>query len=370
MKVFLSSLIGGFEELRDAAAAGIETLGHVVVRAEDFSASHDSPQSACLAGVRDSDLVVLVLGDRYGYVQASGLSATHEEYLEARPNRPVLVFLLGDRNPEARQIDFINDVQGWEQGHFTADFVDADDLKAKIILALHNQAMAYASAPLDADALVERALQLAAPSGRRSDAELVVAVAAGPAQPVLRPAELETDALSQFLHQATLMGAHALFDTRHGTHVELRGDSIHLEQSDVARSVTLNETGDMVLRQPAVERAARSVTMIEGIVTEVLIDKISLSLRLAGEILNHVDPVKRVTHVGVAVSLQGVGYLSWRSAQQQQRSPLTVTIGLGSKASEAVVMLSPPVHRREALGHNPHDLAEDFVVRLRREIQR
>ena len=44
MKVFISSVIGGLEEARDAAAAGIETLGSQPKRAEDFGASPDTPQ--------------------------------------------------------------------------------------------------------------------------------------------------------------------------------------------------------------------------------------------------------------------------------------------------------------------------------------
>ena len=99
MRVFISSLITGFESLRDAAASASATLGHEPVRAEDFQASPDSPQQACLAGVRGSDVVVLILGERYGVVQQSGLSATHEEYRVARESRPVLVFIQQARNP-------------------------------------------------------------------------------------------------------------------------------------------------------------------------------------------------------------------------------------------------------------------------------
>jgi hypothetical protein len=94
VRVFISSLIGGMEEYRAAAAAGIGALGHDVVRAEDFGALADSPQVACLRGVRESDVVVLLIGSRYGVPQGSGLSATHEEYREAvLTNQPVQVFV-------------------------------------------------------------------------------------------------------------------------------------------------------------------------------------------------------------------------------------------------------------------------------------
>jgi hypothetical protein len=71
MRVFISSVITGFEECRDAAARAITVLGHEVVRAEDFGAAPDSPQRSCLAGVRSADVVLLLVGSRYGTPQVS-----------------------------------------------------------------------------------------------------------------------------------------------------------------------------------------------------------------------------------------------------------------------------------------------------------
>jgi Domain of unknown function (DUF4062) len=64
MKVFISSLVRGLESDRDAVDSAAELLGHEVKRSEDFVASPDTPQRAYLAGVRWSDVVVLVLGPR------------------------------------------------------------------------------------------------------------------------------------------------------------------------------------------------------------------------------------------------------------------------------------------------------------------
>ena len=79
MKVFVSSLISGLESLRAVARDAITTLRHEAIMAEDFGARPNSPQVACLTGLRNADVVVLILGERYGAIQASGLSATHEE---------------------------------------------------------------------------------------------------------------------------------------------------------------------------------------------------------------------------------------------------------------------------------------------------
>ena len=149
MKVFISSLITGYEPLRDAAATAIAALGHEVVRAEDFPAFGGSPQSACLAGVRASDVVILILGDRYGYAQAAGLSATHEEYREARDSKTVLVFVQQGVSPELQQAELIREVQSWEQGHFTAPFTGADELRDRVTRALHDFSLANEAAPLN-----------------------------------------------------------------------------------------------------------------------------------------------------------------------------------------------------------------------------
>ncbi|WP_411201673.1 DUF4062 domain-containing protein [Kosakonia cowanii] len=69
MNIFISSLISGFEDKRDAVKKAIIVLGHKPVMAEDFGARSDSPQVTCLKGVRESDAVILILGSRYGAKQ-------------------------------------------------------------------------------------------------------------------------------------------------------------------------------------------------------------------------------------------------------------------------------------------------------------
>jgi hypothetical protein len=114
MRIFVSSLIKGHESLRAAAISAIRGLGHEVIRAEDFPAMASSPQVACLEGVRTSDAVVLILAEKYGAIQASGKSATHEEFLAARDTRPVFAFIrtppATDQDPE--ETAFIREVQG------------------------------------------------------------------------------------------------------------------------------------------------------------------------------------------------------------------------------------------------------------------
>src|SRR3954453_18971198 len=113
MKFFISSLISGFEPYRAAVAGVVKALRHESVMAEDFGALPSSPQIACLDGVRQSDLVLLILGENYGAVQPSGVSATHEEFIEAKDRKQVLAFVQEGITREARQAAFVQEVQAW-----------------------------------------------------------------------------------------------------------------------------------------------------------------------------------------------------------------------------------------------------------------
>ena len=121
-RVFISSVMDGYENFRDAASDGIRQAGCEPVRAEDFPAATASPRNSCLDGVRSADALVLLLGERYGFVGPSGLAATEEEYDEARKSHtPILVFLQ-DGEREAKQQKFIIKVQGYVDGHWRKAF--------------------------------------------------------------------------------------------------------------------------------------------------------------------------------------------------------------------------------------------------------
>ena len=83
--VFVSSVVGGYEKYRKAAKEAVKALDYEpVVMESTHPASPVSSQEACLTEIGDSDVVVLLLGKRYGTPQESGKSPTHEEWDHAR----------------------------------------------------------------------------------------------------------------------------------------------------------------------------------------------------------------------------------------------------------------------------------------------
>ena len=156
----------GMELVRVAAREAVTTLRHEPVMAEDFGAQPDSPQIACLKGLRQADLVALILGEHYGAVQPSGLSATHEEYREAKGKKPVIAFVQDSISPDPQQAAFIKEVQGWEGGLFRGSFTTPSDLKIGLTRALYDYALTTAVGPVDQEDLIKRA-ELFLPQERR-----------------------------------------------------------------------------------------------------------------------------------------------------------------------------------------------------------
>lgn len=367
MKVFISSLISGFEPFRAAARAAVTTLRHEPVMAEDFAARPTSPQITCLQGVRSADLVLLILGEHYGNVQGeSGVSPTHEEFLEAKGRKNVLVFVQQGVSPDPQQTKLIADVQAWQGGYFRIGFTTADQLKDAIIQALHDYQLANAVAPLDLPALAASAAALL-PDTRRNrhsgKAMLNVAIAGGPSQRILRPAELEDPSLTKKLHQQALFSTPQLFDAEKGMSSDMEGEALVLEQEGGAR-ILLNEHGGLLLRLPLERAQKQRDSGFSAIIEENVVRELGTALAFANWTLEAIDPSQQLAHVAVAARIEASDYMAWRTQAEQDASPNSGTMGFGG--TEHDLLLAQGTWVRAALRLEAHRLAEDLMVRLRR----
>jgi hypothetical protein len=364
MKVFISSLISGFEEFRTAARQAVHQLGHEPVMAEDFSAVPTSSQVACLTGLRQSALVVLLLGERYGWVQQSGLSATHEEYRDAKGTRPVIAFVQEGVTPEPQQDVFLKEVQGWEKGLFRGGFTTPDQLKERITRAIHEWQVSNAAGPLDEHELLQRALaQISAERGNRYRANtlLQMSLAFGPHQSILRPAEIERAELIDELKLMALFGAHRVFDSSKGTQHSLEDDSLLLTYGEDEGSVRIAPTGDMLFRTSLPGHDHMPI-VIEEEVQQV----IARTLAFANAVIERIDPTQRLTHFAPVVGFGSTDGLTWRTAAEHRASPGSYSMGGFGRNDRGPVQLTPPVKPRAALSLDSGHMVEDLSVLLRR----
>src|SRR6478672_1784892 len=123
MKVFISSVRRGLEAERDSLPGLVMALGHEPRRFEDFGAQAMPSREACLRGVDDSDVYVLLLGPHYGHVfPETGQSATHDEWVAAvSKGIPRLVFRKRGVDFEPDQETFAKLVGDYGHGVFYAE---------------------------------------------------------------------------------------------------------------------------------------------------------------------------------------------------------------------------------------------------------
>jgi len=99
-----------FEQFRAAARDGVIEAGMEPVMAEDserFPAQSLSLQKACFEGIDESDIFVLILGQRYGDPTEIDLSAVEEKYWHARLSGPELKVFVHDVDREPQQNVFL-----------------------------------------------------------------------------------------------------------------------------------------------------------------------------------------------------------------------------------------------------------------------
>ena len=354
--------------MRGAARAAIQTLRHEPLMAEDFAAQSDSPQIACLRGVRECDLVVLILGARYGAVQgSSGLSPTHEEYLEAQGKKPILAFVQNGVAREGKQTALLSAVEAWQSGLFRSGFDDVNDLQSKVIRAIHEYQLAHAAAPLDVSLLEQKSIQLLAIRSRREGGGtplLRLAMVGGPVQQILRPAKLESALLKESLHQHALFGEDRLFDPSAGVADGIDDAALFLEQRGRSR-IQLDEQGSLLFRQPVDQTKSRERSgFMLGLIEETVLDQLNRVIGYASWVLDQIDSTQRLMHVGVAAAIDGSDYIGWRTQAEQDASPNAGHIHTGGL--RAPICVNRP---RAVIRLGRQEFAEDLMVRLRRQFR-
>lgn len=97
IRAFVSSISVGLEDTRRQIIADLRTAGFDVNSMEQFGAQPQPPIDVCLREVRKADVVILLMGPRYGSLLPQGISYTHAEFREAQgAGTPVLAFRIAN----------------------------------------------------------------------------------------------------------------------------------------------------------------------------------------------------------------------------------------------------------------------------------
>ena len=367
MKIFVSSVMQGFEAFREAAFAAIESLDHDVLRAEDFPASPLSSQIACLQGVRTADLMVLILGERYGWSEtASGLAPTHEEFREAIQAGKVIPFVQAGVTREPKQRVFVREVENYDTGlHRGREFQTPEQLRNEVTRAIHRHQLSAASMPVDVDAMLAKATELIPEPDRgytRSGGPLLhLALVGGPRQAIIRPSELEGPATTDRLVAALSNGSVGYFSYRLRTDPRPAADALTISQENGA-AFRLDESGAMVLSVP-IERAPGN---LNPLIEEHVLAALLKALSFGNEVLELFDPTHKLVRFVLVAGIQASDYVALRSLAEQQASPNSMEVPV-QRDERRAVHLNPPDRARMAIKAERQLIAEDLLALLRRQ---
>ena len=141
IRVFVSSVSVGLEAPRKQIISDLQKADFDIGVMERFGAQPQAPIDVCLREVRNADVVILLIGPRYGSLLPQGISYTHAEFHEAKgADIPVLAFRIpyasGLARDERDRLDsFVTEVSSTE----TYDDLSNEPLEylsAKVLAAL------------------------------------------------------------------------------------------------------------------------------------------------------------------------------------------------------------------------------------------
>jgi hypothetical protein len=321
--VFISSVVLGFEKVREQAAEGVERLGMHPVRSERLAASSDSPRRALLDQIAAADIYLLLIGERYGDAEPS---PTEEEYEEAvRLHKPVLILAqVGARDPE--QEGFLSRVRGsWGDGALSGTFSGAEDVAAAVAGALGRQ---QAGIVEDAPAAQEKAKEFAHGSDRSGGSGGVAArIALVPLRQttLLDPEGLDAPGLGEDL--ASTLRETGLVPQRIGLDARVSGTGVQLRGADADSWVTpeatvLTNGAVVVVGSVAAEDAQLGFSLVDP---ERLERFISQAGRFAKTAWDRIDRQDEVAQVAVAVAIPEASY---KGFGRVSGSSMTVSMNL------------------------------------------
>ena len=142
IRVFLSSVSVGLEAIRARIIDDLQTANFDIGSMERFGAQPTAPIDVCLREVRKADVVVLLIGPRYGSLLPQGISYTHAEFRAAQgAGIPVLGFRLpyasGLASDEHDRLDsFVTEVSSTALYHALSPDDSLERLCTKVQIAL------------------------------------------------------------------------------------------------------------------------------------------------------------------------------------------------------------------------------------------
>lgn len=367
MKVFISSVRRGLEAERDYLPGLVTANGHRPMRFEDFGAQDMSSRGACLGGVNEADIYLLLLGTHYGAeMEDSLISATEEEFNAASSRGiPIYVFKKANAEPDEAQQQFMSRIGNYVEGRFWVEFNDNGSLGVEVTRALQEHrapAPPFMQMALTSSiAVTWRRDTASVPPPREGFAILetkVTPIEMTSLRPVASLGELATTLAGEARQQGFFGHGDALNIGADADHAWVVRDQPNQQRGGFNERSTDPYAGIYISR-------AGAVGIFQALPTDMfgtLIDETDLTQRIA-VLLRHIVPyLPSSAHIALAAALdpsEGVTEGDPNSIGNRRE-------GRGMRFGHSGALQAPPVDQipTGTLASHVHDVARDLSTRL------
>lgn len=319
-RVFVSSIMQGFEDCRESARRAIVAAGGEAVMAEDFPISTSSPRNACLDGVASSDVCIVIVANRGGWTTPSGKLVVEEEYEEAKRRHKVIAVYVqnGPRDTDAeRLVKMLTDYVG---GHFRATFDDCADLEG-VLRAKLPSILAPLDLPMTRTDILETKLR--DPHAVQYETTMRLVIVPERQEEVIDKLAIGTN---EFVEDVLAI-AHdrkvKLFDFRGAKSPRLERNVLVIEEqpqsryhgAPASRRMELTPEGSIVVdaivsfSSTSADDIAGTTAMFFLLKTDVLA-ALTSAFSFAGALFEKIDPYKRHQRFQYGVVFTGIGFRS------------------------------------------------------------
>lgn len=231
-RVFVSSVIDGFAEYREAARRGIINAGGEPVLVEYFPSLALSPRNVCLDGVVSCDVFVVIVGNRGGSVSPSGRLVVEEEYEEARRRKIHILAFIQNTKQDKLAESLAGKLSDYVDGGFRQTFVTPDDLQKQIEKALKPIIRDYSNPKANMDMLNEK---LSNSYEIRGETVMRLVLVPERIEEFIDPVDLESPELRNQILQIGHSPQVQLFSYERSKKTEIEVNSIIILQSEESR---------------------------------------------------------------------------------------------------------------------------------------
>ena len=368
-RVFVSSVVEGFEDYREAARDGILGAGGEPVLVEDYPGLSISPRSACLDGVASCDVLVVIVSNRGGWIAPSGKLVVEEEYDEARQNNlRVLAFIQNiEREEEAQRL--VDRLSNYINGLFRITFSNLTELRSAVKDSLEPIIQHLKNPEVELSMIEEK---LKDPYKIYNEASLRFLLAPERVEEFIDPVSLESPDLRRQLFEIGHSGEVELFSYERPKKTEVGINEFVILQSNEGRRwdgldevrLELTTTGVIVIDSNVSGLAARGeeFASIMVILERDIADRLMKCFAFASAFFELKDQFRRYDRMIYNAALSGIGHRTLMS-----ELPKGGSYSMGQHGDEVVIAFDrPQVLTREDLTKSERQVERTITLFRRR----